>query len=84
MGVCCTFTGRFRGKPEETILPDEKIAEGEEETTESAISSSSSTEGSYSSTTLAVPVSFDTRDFINSSCREGYVLDANYECVKAF
>lgn len=74
VGVCCTFTGRFQGQPEETILP--------EDTTESAVESG--TTESYSSTTIAVPLSFDTRDFINSSCREGYVLDANYDCVKAF
>lgn len=73
VGVCCTFTGRFRGKPEETILPEAK--EEAEATTEST---------DYSSTTIAVPLSFDTRDFINSSCREGYVLDANYNCVMAF
>lgn len=78
VGVCCTFTGRFHGQPEDTILPEAK-----EDTTESTVESGSTTE-SYSSTTIAVPLSFDTRDFINSSCREGYVLDANYDCVKAF
>lgn len=77
VGVCCTFLGKFRGKPEDTIQPH--ADEDEESIPES---SSSSTEGT--TTTIAVPTSFDTRDFINSSCREGYVLNANYECVMAF
>lgn len=76
VGVCCTFFGRFRGKPEDTILPN-----AEEE---NASESSSTTTEKYTTTTLAVPLSFDTRDFINSSCKEGYVLNANYECVMAF
>lgn len=76
--MCCTFFGRFRGKPEDTILPN-----ADEEANATNATSSTTTE-KYTTTTLAVPLSFDSRDFINSSCMQGYVLNANYECVMAF
>lgn len=74
VGACCTFFGRFQGKPDETILPH----------TEEGNSTETSTTEAYSTTTIAIPESFDSRDFINSSCKKGYVLNANYECVMEF
>lgn len=50
-------------------------------TTEAVVETTS--EG-YSTTTVSIPESLDSRVFINSSCKEGYVLDANSNCVKEF
>lgn len=72
VGICCSFVGRYLGRPDDSIQPDVTTTLPDDpDTTEVT-------------TEYVAKFTLDSRFFINSSCKEGYVLDSNYDCVEQF
>lgn len=87
IGKCCSFVGGAFFRLRSILKPHFKQEE----------SNSTSVTGNYNETTTEEVVTttetaasesevpdISVRLFINSSCREGYVLDSNYNCVEEF
>lgn len=85
IGKCCTFLGsrfhRYHG-PLRVVLPSPPL-EGAGESTEAPVATTTETANDTITTAVKLP-DLSTRFFIDSACKKGYVLDANYECVPEF
>lgn len=87
IGKCCTFMGKrfysFQGALV-AILPQELLGAAESTEAPAATTTLAPEESTSQAETTPILPKLGSRFFIDSACKKGYVLDANYECVPEF